>query len=71
MTVEEITKNNNLDAMLFFSPENRFWLTDFQSSLGFLFIIRKEKYLFVDGRYITGAQKSISGKQVEVKLWKS
>jgi len=67
MTIEEITKNNNLDAVLFFSPENRFWLTDFHSSLGYLFVIEQKKYLFVDGRYITGAQKSISNKQVEVK----
>jgi len=68
MSVEEITKNNNLDAMLFFSPENRFWLTDFYSSLGFVFIIKQEKHLFVDGRYITGARKSIDNKQVQVHL---
>jgi len=68
MNVEKITKNNNLDAMLFFSPENRFWLTDFQSSLGFLFVIKSEKYLFVDGRYITNAQKSIRDKQIQVHL---
>ena len=70
MTVEGITKNNNLDAMLFFSPENRFWLTDFYSSLGFLFIIGQKEYLFVDGRYITDAQKKVNNKQVKVQLWK-
>jgi Xaa-Pro aminopeptidase len=68
MTVEEITKNDNLDAMLFFSQENRFWLTDFHSSLGFLFVINQEKHLFVDGRYITGAQKGIEDKKVQVHL---
>lgn len=68
MNVEEITTNNNLDAMLFFSPENRFWLTDFHSSLGFLFVIKLEKYLFVDGRYITNAQKSIRDEQTQVRL---
>jgi len=69
MTEEKITKDNNsLGAMLFFSPENRFWLTDFHSSLGFLFIIRQEKYLFVDGRYITDAQKSMKDKQIQVHL---
>jgi Xaa-Pro aminopeptidase/Xaa-Pro dipeptidase len=68
MNVEKITQDNNLDAMLFFSPENRFWLTDFQSSLGFLFVIKSEKYLFVDGRYITNAQKSIRDKQLQVRL---
>jgi Xaa-Pro aminopeptidase len=71
MTVEEMTKNDNLDAMLFFSPENRFWLTDFHSSLGFLFVINQEKHLFVDGRYITSAWKSIKDKQVQVHLWKN
>ncbi|CAI2162215.1 12447_t:CDS:2 [Funneliformis geosporum] len=70
MNTEEIIKNNNLDALFFFSPENRFWLTDFQSSLGFLFIIGKEKYLLVDGRYITDAQKKLNHKQVEIRLWK-
>ena len=68
MKVEEITTKNNLDAVLFFSPENRFWLTDFPSSLGFLFVINQEKHLFVDGRYITGAQKSINDKQVQIHL---
>ena len=71
MTVEEITKNDNLDAMLFFSQENRFWLTDFHSSLGFLFVISQEKHLFVDGRYITGARRDIKDKKVQVHLWKN
>ena len=69
MSVKEITKNHNLDAMLFFSSENRFWLTDFHSSLGFVFIIKQEKYLFVDGRYIIDAQRSINNEQIEVKRW--
>jgi hypothetical protein len=42
MTIEKIAKSNNLDAMLFFSPENRFWLTDFHSSLGYLFLSNRE-----------------------------
>ena len=68
MSVKEITKNHNLDAMLFFSSENRFWLTDFHSSLGFVFIIKQEKHLFVDGRYITDARKSIDDRKVQVHL---
>jgi Xaa-Pro aminopeptidase len=71
MSLQEITKNNKLDAMLFFSPENRFWLTNFQSSLGFLFVIEQKKYLLVDSRYITSAQESIKDKQIQVCLWKS
>ncbi|CAG8779067.1 6373_t:CDS:1, partial [Ambispora leptoticha] len=62
MSSEKLIENNQLDAMLFFSPENRFWLTDFQSSLGFLFITKSEKHLLVDGRYITEAQKSVGDK---------
>ena len=68
MNIEEIIKNNNLDAMLFFSLENRFWLTGFHSSLGFLFVINQERYLFVDGRYITDAQKRIQDKQIQICL---
>lgn len=70
MFSEGIIESNNLDAMLFFSPENRFWLTDFHSSLGYLFITRAEKYLFVDGRYLTDAQRVISDKKIEVRMWK-
>jgi Xaa-Pro aminopeptidase len=71
MTTEEIMKTNNLDAMFFFSPENRFWLTDFCSSLSFLLVVGQKKYLFVDGRYITDAQKKITDKQIEVRIWKN
>ena len=68
MTVEEITKNDNLDAMFLFSPENCFWLTDFHSSLSFLFVINQKRHLFVDGRYITSARKSIEDKKIRVHL---
>jgi Xaa-Pro aminopeptidase len=52
-------QREQLDALLFFSPENRFWLTDFQSSLGYLLATQEENYLLVDGRYITDAQNIV------------
>lgn len=57
--IEEIIAQNNLDALLFYSFENRFWYSDFISTLGYLLITKKEAKLLVDGRYITEA-KSIA-----------
>jgi Xaa-Pro aminopeptidase len=67
--VKEALKKQQLDAILFFSPENRFWMTDFASSLGYLFTTSQENYLFVDGRYFTAAQNL--AKNCQVYLWKS
>ena len=61
-----ILKENQLDALLFFSPENRFWLTEFQSSLGYLLTTQQENYLLVDGRYITAAQNTTKNCQVQL-----
>jgi Xaa-Pro aminopeptidase len=57
--IKEMLQREQLDALLFFSPENRFWLTDFQSSLGYLLATQEENYLLVDGRYITDAQNIV------------
>ena len=46
---------NNADAVLFVSPQNRFWLTEFMSTCGFLVVTKKNSSLFVDGRYINAA----------------
>lgn len=54
--MQEIIKKNNIDAVLFYSFENRFWYSDFISTLGYLLITEKEAKLLVDGRYITEAK---------------
>lgn len=63
--IEEIIKANNLDAVLFYSFENRFWYSDFISTLGYLLITKNEAKLLVDGRYITEAKTVAKNVTVE------
>jgi len=64
--IKKVLQKEQLDAFLFFSPENRFWLTNFQSSLGYLLALPLENYLLVDGRYITTAQRTARNCQVQL-----
>ena len=66
--IKKVLQKEQLDAFLFFSPENRFWLTNFQSSLGYLLALPLENYLLVDGRYITTAQRT--ARNCQVQLWR-
>ncbi len=47
---------------------NRYYLTGFRSSLGYLFCVRDRLILYVDGRYIEAAQKGVK-QGVEVRLF--
>lgn len=63
--VQKIIAENNLDAMLFYSTENRFWYSDFISTLGYLLVTKNQAQLLVDGRYITEAK--LQAKNVSVQ----
>lgn len=63
--IEELINKNNLDAVLLYSFENRFWYSDFISTLGYLLITNQEAKLLVDGRYITEAK--IKAKNVIIE----
>lgn len=52
-------KINDSEAYLIVSPENRYYLTDFSSSAGYLLITKTEAVFLIDSRYIEAAQKSI------------
>lgn len=52
---------------LIITPQNRFYLSGFRSSLGYLFCANERLILYVDGRYIEAAQKGIKNG-VEVRL---
>lgn len=54
--IKEILIKNKLDAILLYSFENRFWYSNFISSLGYLIVTKNFAKLFVDGRYITEAK---------------
>ena len=55
---------NDTEAALIFTQVNRRYLTGFNSSLGYLFISKKDKVLFVDGRYFIAAKSTVSNCQV-------
>ncbi|MDQ7982709.1 MAG: Xaa-Pro peptidase family protein [Spiroplasma sp.] len=63
--IKEILEKNKLDAILLYSFENRFWYSDFISTLGFLVITKNYAKLFVDGRYITEAKSDAKNVIVE------
>ncbi|AKU79507.1 aminopeptidase P family protein [Spiroplasma turonicum] len=56
--LNNILDKTGADAILLYSPQNRFWFSRFNSSLGYLLYTKKESLLFLDGRYITAARES-------------
>ena len=56
------------EAALIFAPVSRLYLSGFQSSLGYLFITKSDAALFVDGRYIEAAKKTVN-QEINVQLF--
>ncbi|WP_338984004.1 aminopeptidase P family protein [Spiroplasma endosymbiont of Othius punctulatus] len=56
--LNKLIKENKADAILLHSPQNRLWLTRFNSSLGYVLFFNNKTYLLVDGRYHTMAVES-------------
>ena len=65
MTLDKFVKDK---AVLITTDVNRFYLSGFRSSFGFLFVINGEKILYVDSRYIEAAKKGAK-KEVKVRLY--
>lgn len=63
--IQKIITQNNLNAVLLYSFENRYWYSDFLSTLGYLLVTKKEAKLLVDGRYITEAKQLAKNVTVE------
>ena len=55
---------NEKTAVLISDFANRKYLTNFQSSYGFVLMLLNKTFLFVDGRYFTAA-KNIVAKEIE------
>ncbi|PPE05471.1 M24 family metallopeptidase [Williamsoniiplasma lucivorax] len=55
--IKQTMTEHKLDAMLIYSPENRYWFSRFRSSLGYLLVTKNKTYLFLDSRYITMARE--------------
>ncbi len=56
---------NDIDAMLVSSPENRRYLSGFTGSAGYLLISESAQVLITDSRYTEQAEKQASGYRVE------
>lgn len=60
--IESILKNGQ--AALVYTDVNRRYLTDFESSLGYLFVTHEKRYLLVDGRYFEAAKNKVTSAEV-------
>lgn len=55
--LEQYLEKYQVDGILFHSTVNRFWLSEFASSEGYLLFTKTESILYLDGRYITAVKK--------------
>lgn len=67
--MQEFFKFTETTPSLVITDVNRYYLTGFRSSLGYLFCFKGKLILYVDGRYIEAAEKGVN-KGVEVRLFK-
>ncbi|ATG97471.1 M24 family metallopeptidase [Mesoplasma lactucae] len=67
--INNLLKENNLDAMMLYSEQNRYWYSQFHSSLGYIFITKNKSYLLLDGRYITAARESKELENIDEIIW--
>ena len=58
-------ENQQIDAMLISSPENRRYLSGFAGSAGYLLVTEKEQVLATDFRYIEQAEQQAPGYRIE------
>ncbi|MFN7064980.1 MAG: M24 family metallopeptidase, partial [Aquificaceae bacterium] len=58
---QELLEEHKLDAFLFTSPANVFYLSGFRSSNAYVVVGRESYYLLTDGRYFEKAKKQLRG----------
>lgn len=64
MTVNDILKDKNLEAVVIQSPENLFYHSGFTGGEGVLVLTKETKTLIVDGRYTVQAKQQANGADV-------
>lgn len=62
--LRKIMKHNGVDSVLITSPYNKFYLANFSSGSGYLFITSNDLYAIVDSRYFAQVQQSAEGFKV-------
>lgn len=63
--IKDLISATSIDCLLLYTPQNRFWLTGFFTTLGYILITKSKAIFFVDGRYFEQArQMAINVKEV-------
>ncbi len=65
-----LLNNNKIDCLILTSDQGRYWLSNFNSSFGFLIVTKKEVIFFLDGRYYEKAKKEIESSFIKIELYK-
>ena len=68
--LQEKMKRYGMDAALIMSDEQRFYLSGFKSSAGFMVVFTDSAYLFVDSRYFEAAKLRAAQLSYEVRLYR-
>lgn len=69
LKVKKVLSQQKLDLILILDDHNRYWLTGFPSSAGFLVATFDKIFLFLDGRYQTAAQNKMqNSSHIEIIL---
>ena len=69
--IKYVLEINNADAFLLVSDTNRYWISEFMSSFGYVFATKNKIYLILDKRYYQKAVDSISNKEIEIICYTS
>ncbi|MBR2742732.1 MAG: aminopeptidase P family protein [Clostridia bacterium] len=68
--LQDKMKRYGMPAALILSDEQRFYLSGFKSSAGFMVIFQDDAYLFVDSRYFEAAKLCAASLSYEVSLFR-
>ncbi|MBQ3378553.1 MAG: aminopeptidase P family protein [Clostridia bacterium] len=68
--LQEKMRRFGMPAALILSDEQRFYLSGFKSSAGFMLVFQNDAYLFVDSRYYEAAKLCAASLSYEVRLFR-
>lgn len=69
--IKSYLKKDKINSCILSSQQGRYWLSNFQSSFGFIVITKKEVTYFLDGRYYQKGLKEIDTTKINVKLYET
>ncbi len=69
--MKHVLEINNADAFLMVSDTNRYWLSEFESSFGFVLATKNVVYLILDKRYYQKALDTNENKAITIQCFTS